>query len=166
MNTDYRRSEGGVGTPSFQKVNLRKGYYAVRWDFQEGETEGIVNYMETVFDHLPTKDEVRDVINQYYNEIIDAKILTGFTWNDTSVWLSTENQFNYKAAFDLAVQTGGTSLPVTFKFGTEDEPVYHEFTTVEDIQDFYTKAMKYVQDTLAEGWKIKDNINYSDYEID
>jgi hypothetical protein len=38
------------------------------------------------------------------------------------VWLSTENQFNYKAAFDLATQTGGKSLPVTFKFGSTNNP--------------------------------------------
>ena len=38
------------------------------------------------------------------------------------VWLSSENQFNYKAAYDLAVQTGGATLPVTFKFGTDEVP--------------------------------------------
>lgn len=166
MNTDYKRSQGGVNTPPFQKVNLRKGYYAVRWDYQTDETdENIVNYMETVFDHEPTEEEVRNIINKYYNKIIDNKILTGFVWNETPVWLSTENQFNYKAAYDLAVQTNGAVLPVTFKFGTNDEPVYHEFTTLEDLTDFYTKAMKYVTDTLEEGWKTKDSVDISLYKL-
>jgi hypothetical protein len=57
------------------------------------------------------------------------------------VWLSSENQFNYKAAYDLAVQTGGATLPVTFKFGTDEVPQYREFVTLEELTDFYTKAM-------------------------
>ena len=74
---------------------------------------------------------IKNIILDWYNKEIDNKILSGFVWNDMPVWLSSENQFNYKAAYDLAVQTNGASLPVTFKFGTTDNPIYHTFTTVE-----------------------------------
>lgn len=86
---------------------------------------------------------------------IDKRILSGFVWNGMRVWLSSENQFNYKASYDLAVQSV-KNLPVTFKFGSDEEPVYYEFTGLEELSDFYTKAMMHIQDTLASGWKRKE----------
>lgn len=81
------------------------------------------------------------------------------------VWLSMENQFNYKAAFDLAVQTNGDSLPITFKFGTDSEPVYHEFTTLADIHDFYIKAVAFKDKVLSDGWEAKDAFDFTPYEL-
>lgn len=103
------------------------------------------------------------VIN-WYNQEINNEIMSGFTYNGIPVWLSQENQFNYKSAYDLAVQTDGTSLPVRFKFGTDDEPVYYEFNTLENLTDFYTKEMVFVQRTLAAGWKKKDAVDLSLYQ--
>ena len=80
------------------------------------------------------------------------------------VWLSSENQFNYKAAYDLAVQTSGSNLPVTFKFGDTKNPVYYKFETIEDLQDFYMKAMIHVNSVLSEGWTSKDSIEWEEYE--
>ena len=88
---------------------------------------------------------------------------SGFVWRDIPVWLSIENQFNYKAAYDLAVQTNGQLLP-TFKFGTTESPVYHKFESLEDLRDFYISAISYVTDTLATGWKTKDKIDWTVYE--
>ena len=53
---------------------------------------------------------------------------------DAPVWLSTENQYNYKAAYDLAVQTGGETLPVTFKFGSDEQPEYHTFEKLDESE--------------------------------
>lgn len=111
-----------------------------------------------------TLEYIKNIILDWYNKEIDNKILSGFVWNEMPVWLSSENQFNYKAAYDLAVQTNGASLPVTFKFGTTDNPVYHTFTTVEELADFYTKAIEYVNKTLADGWAKKDSIDWTVYE--
>lgn len=94
----------------------------------------------------------------------DELILSGFIWKDMSVWLSSENQFNYKAAYDLAVQTNGANLPQVFKFGDTLNPIYYKFETVEDIADFYTKASTYINQVLAVGWAKKDNINWDDYK--
>lgn len=76
------------------------------------------------------------------------------------MWLSQENQYNYKAAYDLAFQTDGKTLPVTFKFGTDESPVYHTF---DELADFYTKAVKHIQEMLENGWKNKDTIDLSKY---
>ena len=78
---------------------------------------------------------------------------------------TSENQFNYKAAFDLAVQTNGANLPVVFKLGTDEKPEYREFSTVEDLKAFYTAALSHVQRELAKGWEAKDAIDIERYHI-
>jgi hypothetical protein len=115
-----------------------------------------------------TFEEIKEAILSDINAQTDAKILTGFVWNDKPVWLSRENQFNFKAAYDLAVQTKGKSLPVKFKLGElEDEaPVYHTFEDLSEIADFYTKAMVYINQCLNEGWNRKDSIDWSQYGED
>ena len=90
----------------------------------------------------------------------------GFVYKDAPVWLSTENQYNYKAAYDLAVQTGGGTLPVTFKFGSDEQAEYHTFDNLDELKDFYTKAVRYIQKALAEGWKKKDKFNLELYRIE
>lgn len=161
------RHNGSTLTPLVECLNARTNLWRVRWDVQtvrdEGEGKEYVTFLEADFTHKPTIAEVRSLILAWYNEEIDEKIISGYTWNDTPVWLSQENQFNYKAAYDLAAQTDGESLPVTFKFGTDEEPVYHEFTTLAELADFYTGAMAYIAATLAAGWQTKDAIDWTAY---
>lgn len=147
-------------------TNRRRGIWRITWDYREIETpEGVQrSYMEETFDHKPTPEEVRTVVTGWYNEQTDRAILCGFSYENIPVWLSGENQFNYKAAYDLAVQTNGDTLPVVFKFGTDTEPVYKTFTTIEELTKFYTCAMKYIQDTLRQGWKKKDALDMTLYE--
>lgn len=161
-NTDMHRVTGAE--PRFLRIAHKvKGQYAIAFDIGPGESG--FSFMEEVFDHLPTTDEIRAVINAYYNAETDAAILSGFRFNDIPVWLSSENQFNFKAAFDLAVQTEGKTLPVKFKLGTDAEPVYYEFTTVEELTEFYTGAIAYIQKCLEDGWKKKDAVDYSVYTL-
>lgn len=118
-----------------------------------------------------TFDDVKNAITADINAQTDEKILSGMIWtpisggNPIPVWLSTENQFNFKSAYDLAVQTNGATLPVTFKMGEDIEgnPIYHTFETMEDVNDFYLKAVAYVNQCLNEGWQRKDAIDWNDY---
>ena len=157
-----KRVEGSAGVTLLECTNPVKGKWRVRWDV-EAKEDGSASYMEEDFNHKPSVNEVREVVLDWYNADIDAKIISGFKWQGKSVWLSTENQFNYKAAYDLAVQTGGQNLPVTFKLGTDEEPVYHEFKDTSELTDFYTKAIAYIQEVLARGWKEKDSFDFSKY---
>ena len=118
------------------------------------------------YDHKPTKTELKEDITQLIDGITDSKILQGFRWNEVSVYLSTENQMNFKAAFDLNMQTGGLMLPVKFKLGedTEGNAVYHTFENMEDFTDFYTSAVSYINQCLNEGWAEKDSLDMSSYE--
>ena len=164
-----KRVYGSIKTPKVECINKRLNKWRVRCDFAEETTEegGIcVSFEETEFLHKPTIEEVKNYILGVENRKIDNLILSGFEWNSMKVWLSSENQFNYKAAYDLAVQTNGVSLPVTFKFGDNDNPVYHKFTTLEELTDFYTKALQYINTTLKEGWDKKDSIDWSLYNLE
>lgn len=142
-------------------IDKYKNTWLLTWD--EKIIDNDTHYVGITFNHKPTLQEVKDTILSWYNIKIDTNILTGFVWNDIPVWLSMENQFNYKAAYDLAIQTNGQSLP-TFKFGTTETPVYHKFETLEELKDFYISAMSYVTGTLANGWQEKDKIDWTVYE--
>lgn len=188
---------------------LPDGEWAVRWDFvperdEEGNETGIYSYEEEVLYHIPQLDEVKEMITAWHNKQVDGSILQGCRWNDIPVWLSMENQFNYKSVFDLAamtepqvqawdaanpdkagkdyivqtvtgvdgeifempVSTGRPKsvLPAQFKFGTDDEPVYHTFTTLDELAEFYTYTMAYIQGCYTAGWQRKDTFDYSPYE--
>ena len=94
------------------------------------------------------------------NAKTDEKILSGFVWREKNVWLSGENQFNFKAAYDLAAMSQGATLPVTFKLGeaADGTPVYHEFTDMAEFTDFFTRAIAYINQCLVEGWAEKDAV--------
>lgn len=110
------------------------------------------------FTHVPTKEEVLGILLNHINTLTDEKILSGFVWNDIPVWLSTENQFNFKAAYDLAVQTNGTNLPIKFKLGEINNiPQYYVFDNVEMLADFYNKAIMFIMQALEDGWEEKDS---------
>lgn len=122
-------------------------------------------WSEHIFKKRLTFIQIKDFILSEINKATDEKILSGFIWKDMQVWLSSENQFNYKAAYDLAVQTNGENLPTIFKFGSTDNPVYYKFETIEELTDFYTKAVKFINEQLAIGWAKKDSINWDDYKL-
>lgn len=151
-------------------INHYIGKYRVRWDIQpetgEDADKQLVSYYETeiVMLRKPNINDIKQAVLEGVNRMIDEKIISGFVWNDMPVWLSSENQFNYKAAYDLSVQTGGQTLPVLFKFGGTEKPIYHQFTTQEELSDFYLKVMKFINDTLSGGWAMKDSINWDEYE--
>ena len=162
-----KRIQGGIDTKVLECINPRLQKWLVRWDIQPYMEDEIVRgatYYEQLVMHKPSLDEVKEIVLEGMNHDIDEKILSGFVWNGMAVWLSSENQFNYKAAFDLAVQTQGANLPTTFKFGTTESPVYHTFTSVEELMGFYTSAMAYINSCLNEGWAKKDAMDWSAYE--
>lgn len=138
-------------------------YYEVDEEGNRTETQ-LGTWTEALVPFKPSLEQLKKLILDAINKDVDEKILSGFVWKDMTVWLSTENQFNYKAAYDLAVMSSGQSLPVMFKFGTTENPVYYHFSTLEDISDFYVSAMAYINTTLSEGWSKKDAIDWSVYE--
>jgi len=155
-------------------ISKKDNIYIIRWDYKEVkkycEESGreidtdIAVWAEKIFYHKPTEKEMNKIVNDYYNAIVDSKILNGFIWKDYSVWLSSENQFNYMAAYNLAVQTNGATLPVRFKFGTDDKPEYFDFVDMETFSDFYLSSVSYIQQVINEGWAAKENFSFWPYE--
>lgn len=159
----------------FVLVRKNGGRIAVCYGKKPAEDEEHYTWYEVYFyikkDGFPDFQKVKEAILNDINSQTDDKILNSFVWTSANgekipVWLSTENQFNFKSAYDLAVQKNGATLPVTFKMGeTEDgEPVYHTFSTMEEADDFYTKAVTFINRTLAEGWQMKDSIDWEPYQ--
>lgn len=150
-----------------ENINPISNKWVIRWDVVEKISDETTSYQyqEQIFDRKPSLDEIKSLIVSYYNKKCDLEILMGLKFEGNLVWLSSENQFNYKSAFDFAFQTNGANLPTTFKFGTDESPVYRVFDTVEDLQGFIIQVMTHISTTLTKYWNIKDNIDWSVYEL-
>ena len=167
--------------------NYNNKLYVVEWDYQpimkeifdsEGnptgqyeEDEVFASWMQETFKIKPELHEIEAMILEYLKSETDNKILTGFAWTSASgesinVYLSAENQFNYKAAYDLAYQTNGASLPFRLKFGEMSNPQYHDFTDMAEFTDFYYKCLGYITTCLQEGWNKKDSIDWNKYKFE
>lgn len=139
-------------------ISLMKNKWKARWSVVQID-DSTYEWVEETYDHKPTEEEVRLSVNNWVNTHVKEKITSGFTWNGMQVWLSIENQMNYKAIYDLAIQGNEGILPITFKFGTDESPVFYTFDAVDELSDFYTKAMKHIHDCLSEGWTSKEDID-------
>lgn len=145
-------------------INPVKNIWQIAFDVKKVE-ENKFEYLTYEFRYKPTLEEIKTLITDYYNKCCDKEILNGFTYENLPVWLSQENQFNYKSAFDLAKQTNSSNLPVKFKFGTDIEPQYFVFETLEKLEDFYIKMNQFTHSTLEKYWELKDSIDWELYSI-
>jgi hypothetical protein len=166
-----RRAQGLKGIALVECINHYIGKYRIRWDMQDevSDTEEaqMVSYYETeiISKRRPNVDAIKQAIFDCINQRVDEEIISGFVWKDMPVWLSIENQFNYKAIYDLAVQTNGGNLPATFKFGDSNNFIYYKFETAEEFSDFYLKMISFISNVIAKGWEEKDSINWDDYKL-
>lgn len=134
-----------------------------KWELIYGYgTDGVSGwtYRER-FTSKPTQEEIKEIVIAQINRNVEEEILRGLVWKEMPIWLSKENQFNYKAAYDLAVQTDGQSLPVKFKFGTDEQPAYYTFDTLEELREFYVASVHHIQQALDDGWAEKDGLDLS-----
>lgn len=146
---------------SLTKVGRKE--YEIIYGYGEDENGGY-NWRKR-YDHKPTVAEIKNDVETLINGETEKKILSGFEWRGIKVWLSLENQINFKAAYDLAVQTDGDTLPKKLKLGEDDEgrPMYHLFESVSEFTEFYKSAVEYIEKTIQEGWEQKDGVNYGEY---
>lgn len=154
---------GGDNVPLIRNISPQRGTWRVHWGKTTDENEGTYYYGED-FDHKPTLAEIKKVIDTWNNSQTQEKIISGFTWNENSVWLSSENQLNYTMAYNMAIVQADNYEKVTLKFGSDDTPTYYTFETKDELTDFYTKMVAFIQNTLNDGWKVKDAVDYKPYE--
>ena len=154
MTIDMTRHSGDKNLPVVECTDSKLQKYRVRTDLrpdydEETEEQRGVTFIETEFAYKPSMDEVKEFVYGVKNAQIDEQILTGYQWNGRSVWLSTENQFNYFGAFVIACLAAVfgwlgkaffdnefSMFPVVFKLGTNEEPHYETFNTMEELKPF------------------------------
>ena len=141
----------------------------INFDMQDAPTEGYCTYAQAVFNKKQhpdlSIDTVKEAILAQINDDVKANIITGFSWDGHPVWLSIENQTNYKSAYDLAIQTEGDTLPYVIRVGADDSaPDYIRFNNRSDFADFYRAMVSHIQQCLANGWQLKDSIEWDRYE--
>lgn len=129
---------------------LRK-IYKLRWDISEG------SYEEIEISHKPTLDEIKQIVESWYNKQTEDKIINGFTYKGYKVYLSKENQTNYILFADSDI------IPVQVKFGTLEDPIYYVFNTQEELKQFKAQIASHINKCLQDGWNRKKNINWSIY---
>lgn len=144
-------------------TEIGRSKYEVRFSYgQDGENG--YDYRKQ-YRYIPTLEEIKNEIISLINSTVDNNILQGYQYSGKLVWLSSENQFNYKAIYDIAVQTSGENLPTTVKLGTDESPEYVTFNTLDEMKEFVTGFISHIQNALQEGWKEKDSIDWSLYTL-
>ena len=145
-------------------MGIKKWYVIVNINIKEVEGGYTCESVTATLDNYPTRSDVVKMVNDYINAKTDEKILSGFVWRDNPVWLSSENQFNFKCAYDLAYQTEGASLPAKYKLGEDADgnPIYFNFTDLQTFQDFYLGCVGWIQRCINEGWVEKDSVDYDE----
>ena len=178
-----KRHSGGTATQVVECIDKRFGTWRVRTDFKEqeeqqaGRTRRSVTFIETEFAHKPTMAEVKEFCLGVIDAETDAKILNGYEWevlhgedagSTVKVWLSAENQENFKAKHDLALAYPQlTTWPVTYKISehADKSPVYEHFANIEELARFYLGGVAYIEQTLQEGWQKKGTFDFTPYEL-
>lgn len=170
-----RRIEGTSDVRLIECVNPVRGKWRIRWDVQPGEG-GAATYMEEEFPHRPTTEEIKKTIIGWYDQQTDAAILSGYEWTvkhgynegqTVRVWLSAENQNNYKAKHDAArMYPQLVTFPMTYKISEDEEnnAIYETFQNIDELTEFYLGGIAYIEQTVANGWRKKDAVDLSLYE--
>lgn len=104
----------------------------------------------------PSLQEVKDAIIQDINKRVKESIISGFTWQDSPVWLSEENQLNFSQAV----------VPATLKIGEQQDgtPIYKTFSDADELKAFNDACALWRQQCLSEGYRKKDGMDWVPYE--
>lgn len=169
MNNKY---SGNVS--DFQPVVEDASRVVISYGLTVAEDGEKAEWREVVFykkQGRPNFEAVKKAVIADINAQTDENIISGFVWTPEGgapipVWLSEENQRNFSEAQRIASTMPEAILPVTFKLGeqADETPIYHEFTTAEELTSFYLQAVAYINATLAAGWAEKDGIDWTPYE--
>ena len=120
------------------------------------DSMGGYNYRHR-FDHKPTVDELRSVIEAHVNTLTQERIVGGYRWKGKQVWLSGENQQNYTSDYLAGV------LPVKVRVYDTDADASGKVAlieTPEDLADFYHGMVQHVRKCIEDGWSVKDSVDY------
>jgi len=128
-------------------------------------------------------DDIKSAILADIDSRTDSTILNGYQWTilhgDTdkpeeerhvsetvSVWLSMENQENFKEAHRLASADASKVIPIKFKISEDEDKkaVYETFESFGELDAFYLGAFSFIKQSIDAGWAEKDSIDWKPYE--
>lgn len=119
---------------------------------------------------------VKDAIIKDIDARTDEKILCGYPWTvlhgddagkEVKVWLSKENQTNYKAKYDLHYQKPeALTFPTVYKIAEDENKVgiFEEFADFAELEQFYLGGIAYIEATVQAGWAEKKAFDWTPYE--
>ena len=144
--------------------NDKSKKYIISWGLRNiGGDNYQWNY--EIFDTQPSLDIIKKTITNYINLETKYNIENRFRWNGMSINLTIENQIDYKLLFDTTLLLDGTNLPEKIKFKINNENIYYEFETIDDMKDFIISMNNHIRKYLEIGNKMKDEIKYDDYVL-
>lgn len=126
---------------------------------------GMCTYSYIVYDSKPSVAKIQNDIEEIINDKVSNTIINGFCWNGNAIHLTKENQMNYKANYDLAMQSGGANLPFRIKTDRFGLTEYVVFFTIDELSEFYIAMNKHINNSLETGWAMKDNMDYTVYNV-
>lgn len=101
-----------------------------------------------IFDESKRTELIQELSGRINTET-DRKILEGFVYQGQEFYLSMENQFNYKSAYDARATL---IYPYTVKGKNE----FISFATSAELEVFYLAGFNYVSSCIADGWQAKE----------
>ena len=149
----------------------RTWFATINLNIEEVEDGYTCDSITAQLEHRPTIDDVRTIIKNHIDANTDEKILCGYEWTvrhgddagkTVKVWLSNENQNNFKAKHDAAITyPDKVKFPVTYKISQDSETgnaIYEEFADIEELATFYLGGLDYIENVVNAGWRKKDAV--------
>lgn len=127
------------------------------------EKDGSTYEYRHTFTNKPTMDEVKQLVRDAIDAETRDKIVNRFEYDGIKVWLSDEKQRNFASM----ERNDSLAYPLTVKLNEEADatPIYHTFQTREEFIKFSKAASTYIFKAISDGWKEKDNVDWSVFDI-
>ncbi|MFT0269750.1 hypothetical protein ACMSF4_01440 [Bacteroides thetaiotaomicron] len=115
------------------------------------------------FNRKPTLSEVKEIVVSAINKTTEEKIINGFVWNKKPIYLSPENQLNFSAI----ERSENIPYPLTLKINEQEDgtPIYHTFENADDFIAFSQSVCAYVIKTVQDGWREKDSVDWTMFNL-
>jgi len=143
---------------------IKDSLYKISWDLKNiGGSEYSWKYC--TMNYIPSINNIKKIIEDDINKYIQNSIINKFYWNDMKVNLEIDNQIDYKLLYDSSIILDGENLPEIVKFKKNNEDIYYEFTSLEDLQDFILCMNEHIRKYIKLGYEKKNAVNYLDYKL-
>ena len=126
------------------------------------DSMGGYNYRHR-FDHKPTVDEIKKLVWATIDAETKDKIVNQFEYEGIKVWLTDEKQRNFASIEN----NESVTFPLTLKLNEKADatPIYHTFQTRDEFKNFSEAAACFILETIRNGWKEKDNVDWSVFDM-